>query len=250
MADEIEEDVIIVLLTEIRDLLKPEDEFFFTYPVEGGTKTIPKGTTIIDLYEGDVTLGDGTSDKLGDSLIRVKRDYAQSALIVADKPFIAQLDDGGKATINVDQVYTPSHKKFQRVSITVDETTLVQFVASTNPKARWVEAVTRGALLLKGTKFNTSVTANTNIFTASLAPTYSIALFRFYVSMNTAGILSVRRTYAGTTVGENLNGGNTLMSNAAYAFDIIVESGETINLRYDTAATILKLAVVEIGGSI
>jgi hypothetical protein len=35
-----------------------------------------------------------------------------------------------------------------------------------------------------------------------------------------------------------------------YAFDIIVESGESVNLRYSVNATALDLKVVEIGGVI
>jgi hypothetical protein len=37
-----------------------------------------------------------------------------------------------------------------------------------------------------------------------------------------------------------------LNANAAYIFDIIVESGETINLQYSVAATALVLKVIEI----
>jgi hypothetical protein len=100
--------------------------------------------------------------------------------------------------------------------------------------------------ILKGSVFNTSITANTNIFGSDLSPTNSPTTFRIYACFDTGGVLTVRRTKAGVTVSEQLNSGNTLVANAAYMFDIMVESGETINLQYSVNATALKLAVYEV----
>jgi hypothetical protein len=47
-----------------------------------------------------------------------------------------------------------------------------------------------------------------------------------------------------------LNGGGALYANCMYAFDIIVESGESVNLRYSVNATVLELKVVEIASSV
>jgi hypothetical protein len=47
-----------------------------------------------------------------------------------------------------------------------------------------------------------------------------------------------------------LIGGGALSANCLYAFDIIVESGESVNLRYSVNATILDLKVVEIASSV
>jgi len=100
--------------------------------------------------------------------------------------------------------------------------------------------------ILKGSIFNTPVTANINIFSSDLSPTNSPTTFRIYACFNTGGVLTVRRTKAGTTVSEQLNSGGALSVNAAYMFDIMVESGETINLQYSVNATALKLAVYEV----
>jgi hypothetical protein len=100
--------------------------------------------------------------------------------------------------------------------------------------------------ILKGSIFNTSVATNTNIFSSDLSPTNSPTTFRIYACFDTGGVLTVRRTKAGVTVGEQLNGGTALTANAAYIFDIMVESGETINLQYSVNATALKLAVYEV----
>jgi len=100
--------------------------------------------------------------------------------------------------------------------------------------------------ILKGSIFNTAVTASTNIFASDLTPSYSPTLFRIYCCFDTAGVLSVIRKKDTTTVTEQLNSGNSLNANAAYMFDILVEEGENINLQYSVDATCLVLKVVEI----
>jgi hypothetical protein len=93
--------------------------------------------------------------------------------------------------------------------------------------------------------FNTSVTANTNIFSTDLSPTRSPVLFRIYATFDTAGVLSVVRTRGTVSVVEQLNSGNNLNANCAYIFDIVVEEGETINFQYSANATCLVLKIIE-----
>jgi hypothetical protein len=93
--------------------------------------------------------------------------------------------------------------------------------------------------------FNTSITANTNILSQGIAPTRSPVIFRIYATFDASGVLSVVRTKGTTTVSELLNSGSPLNAYAAHIFDIIVEQGETINLRYSVNATCLVLKVVE-----
>jgi hypothetical protein len=104
--------------------------------------------------------------------------------------------------------------------------------------------------ILKGSIFNSPVSANTNIFASDLAPTYTPTTFRIYACFNASGVLSIVRTKGGVTVTEQLNSGSALNANCAYAFDVIVEGGETINLRYSVAATALVLKVVEVPGAV
>jgi hypothetical protein len=100
--------------------------------------------------------------------------------------------------------------------------------------------------ILKYSLFNTAVSANINIFAAGLTPTNSPTIFRIYACFDASGVLSVQRTKGAVTVSERLNGGVALSANAAYLFDILVESGESINLQYSVAATALSLKVVEV----
>jgi hypothetical protein len=100
--------------------------------------------------------------------------------------------------------------------------------------------------ILKGGIFNTSITANTNIFAQDLSPSNPPTAFRIYACLSSSGILTVRRTKAGTTISEQLNSGLSLNGNCAYIFDIMVDQGETINLWYSVNATALKISVYEI----
>ncbi|MEM2179072.1 MAG: hypothetical protein QW272_09670 [Candidatus Methanomethylicaceae archaeon] len=98
----------------------------------------------------------------------------------------------------------------------------------------------------KAAIFNTSISANTNIFSSDLTPTNTPCIFRIYAVFDTGGILTVKRTFGATTVSENLYSGNPLVANSAYIFDIAVRSGDSINLQYSVAATAILLMVMEI----
>jgi len=103
---------------------------------------------------------------------------------------------------------------------------------------------------LKGSLFNQSVTANTNIFASYLTPASPPCTFRVFACFNASGVLSVVKRVGATEVVMQLNGGSTLSANCLYAFDIAVASGEEINFRYSVDATALDVKVFEIGASI
>jgi len=108
--------------------------------------------------------------------------------------------------------------------------------------------------LIKGSIFNQSVTANTNIFSSNLTPsiatTSNPSYFRIFACFNTSGVLSVVKTVGTTTVTMQLNSGNALNENCLYAFDIAVGYGESVNLQYSVNATALELKVVEIASTV
>lgn len=105
-------------------------------------------------------------------------------------------------------------------------------------------------LISKGSVFEESVTADTDIFDPDLEPTNSPTTFRIYACFDANGVLSVARTTDEGTVTELLNGGAKLNADAAYIFDIIVESGESINIQYSVNTTALTLKVLEVPGVI
>jgi hypothetical protein len=102
--------------------------------------------------------------------------------------------------------------------------------------------------ILKGSLLNTSVVANTNIFAADLSPTNTPTTFRIYACFDADGVLTVRRKRGTVTVSEQLNAGSDLEANAAYMFDIVVESGETVNLQYSVDATAICIKICEVAG--
>jgi len=108
--------------------------------------------------------------------------------------------------------------------------------------------------LIKGSIFSQAVTANTNIFssdlTPSLATTTNPSYFRIFACFNASGVLSVVKTKGATTVTMQLNSGNALSANCLYAFDVVVESGESVNLQYSVDATVLELKVEEIASAV
>jgi len=108
-----------------------------------------------------------------------------------------------------------------------------------------------GLATVKGSVFNTAVVANTNILSSDITATYSPTTFRIYACFDTGGgTLIVMRTVGVNTVFEELNGGGVLAVDAAYTFDIIVEIGDSINIRYSVGATCKSLKVVEVPGAV
>lgn len=111
---------------------------------------------------------------------------------------------------------------------------------STLPSPR---AVSKGSIAT-----GTILTANTNIFSSNLKPSSKpVATFIIYAVLQNAGRLKVIRTLANGTVAnaEILNSDVDLVADSAYILTTIVEEDESINLQYDTAATVTKLIVVE-----
>ena len=105
------------------------------YPTEGGEKTIPAGMTALDIWTGDVTLGDGTEDVLSDALMRIGQLYVRSLYIDCNKKFTVQLDGKSTHTIAADDFFSRKGIQCQRVFINVEEATSLKFWSSTNPDA-------------------------------------------------------------------------------------------------------------------
>jgi hypothetical protein len=103
---------------------------------------------------------------------------------------------------------------------------------------------------LKGTIFNSSITAYTPIFQNDLQPSlakYSNpSYFRIFACFDKDGVLSVIKIKDGISAIMQLNSGNTLKADCLFAFDIVMDYGESMNLQYSVDATIKELKVLEI----
>lgn len=110
--------------------------------------------------------------------------------------------------------------------------------------------VTEESPVSKASVFNTAVAAATDILDTDLTCTRSPAHFRIYVAFDTAGVFSVQRTVGVVTVAEQMNAigaaVQALVANAAYMFDILVETGDTINFQHSVGGQLLKMIVVEV----
>jgi len=100
----------------------------------------------------------------------------------------------------------------------------------------------------KASALNSPITGGQDILPSPLAPSnLPLATFRIYACFSAAGTLTLRRTRSGGTVGEVLNISEGLMgAGGAYIFEVIVEEGDTINLRYSVTCTCIRLIVGEV----
>ena len=105
------------------------------------------------------------------------------------------------------------------------------------------------APLLRTTTHSTSVTADTDILADAIGISAgrTVALLRIEVAFSAGSLLSARIARAGITVEVSLNSGNALSAPALYIFDIILHSGDTLNLRYGASATLLVCRIHEVG---
>ena len=88
--------------------------------------------------------------------------------------------------------------------------------------------------------------ATADILAADIAPTDSPTSFRIEAAFSTGGILSMDLTQAAVTVNIQLYGGVALNINSGYTFQVLINSGDTVNFQYSVNATILSFKVQEI----
>jgi len=88
--------------------------------------------------------------------------------------------------------------------------------------------------------------AAADILAADIAPTDSPTSFRIEAAFSAGGILSMDLTQAGVTVNVQLYGGVALNINSGYTFQVLINSGDTVNFQYSVNATILNFKVQEI----
>ena len=127
-------------ITELKDVtvkdVKAHTEVYeITYPSGEDTKNIPTGTTEIDLWTGDVFLGDGTEDQLSDSLERLKVGSIRSISVNVTKAYVIEVDDKADHSMSANDTLVLTGISCRKVSITVSEPAKLKFWSSTNPNA-------------------------------------------------------------------------------------------------------------------
>jgi hypothetical protein len=106
--------------------------------------------------------------------------------------------------------------------------------------------------IVKASLHNQALPAiNTNFLGANIVPTNPPCAFAIEVAISVAGILSATVTSGGNTQVASLNAGIALTAGALYIFEVIVHSGDSVNLRYNaTAGNIQILRIQEVDSAV
>ena len=102
----------------------------------------------------------------------------------------------------------------------------------------------------KGVIHNTAYATPANFFGTALVGFVRPTLFRCQGAFSAAGVLSVTITQAANTQVVNFNHGVALTAGDLFAFDTLVQGGDTINYRYSANCTIMTFKVLEIPAAI
>lgn len=116
------------------------------------------------------------------------------------------------------------------------------------PKDKWAlkqGLKTQFTPIEKANQHNIPVTADTDIL-SSLTPTNTPCLFRIMVCLDTAGVFSAMVTKDDNEQQLKLNEATNLVADAAYMFDILVHSGDSVNFQHSADATLKVLRVQEV----
>lgn len=116
-------------------VLRPKILPYFTYPRDGTKKTVGKGTTMIDFWEGIVVLPDGTEEFVSDKLEAYGEEYIRSFQIDTNEDIVIWLDGFGKKPIDKDDIHLATHQEFRRLYIQTTQDTQVHVWASTSAEA-------------------------------------------------------------------------------------------------------------------
>lgn len=107
----------------------------FTYPSDGTTHTITKGTTVFNFRTGTVEAANDVVARMGHSLDSDQRDFLRSVFINTNKDVIVQLDSQDKIPVSSTQSFNQTFQEFTVVKITATVDTKVRLVASTSNQA-------------------------------------------------------------------------------------------------------------------
>ena len=121
----------------------------------------------------------------------------------------------------------------------------MQTIGSTGLPELAQQSVHRMLVIPKGHVYNFTATANANIFGVALQPTAGSAIFRIDATVNLAGKITVVFLEGTGTMLARMNNDTNLVASAFYSQEFMVYNGQSINVRFDQAAVIANLTVVE-----
>lgn len=118
---------------------------------------------------------------------------------------------------------------------------------STSP-FRLPETLYSGHVIRVANVRNQAISANTNILTQNIVPTFTPSAFMvIYAVFSGTGSLFIRRTFTdlGVTQNEVLNEGFPFADHAAYTFSFPLDEDESLNFQYSQSVTVKKLVLYE-----
>ena len=107
-------------------------EIYITYPADGDKRTVEKGTLVVDLFTGEVTLPDGTVEHTSLYLDSMGFDVAKKLTLDTDKNVTLSLDSGGKYEVEAGEIELTVKQGFRIVYIETTEDTEVGVWVSTD----------------------------------------------------------------------------------------------------------------------
>ena len=107
-------------------------DIYITYPADGSKKTVEKGTLVVDLFTGEVTLPDGTVEHTSLFLDNMGFDVAKKLTLDTDKNVTLSLDSGGKYEVEGGEIELTVKQGFRIVYIETTEDTELNVWASTD----------------------------------------------------------------------------------------------------------------------
>lgn len=107
-------------------------DIYITYPADGSKKTVEKGTLVVDLFTGEVTLPAGTVEHTSLYLDNMGFDVAKKLTLDTDKNVTLSLDSGGKYEAEAGEIELTVKQGFRIVYIETTENTEVSVWVSTD----------------------------------------------------------------------------------------------------------------------
>lgn len=115
---------------------KDDDAVQIIFPKQGGYITIPASSypTVIDFYNGDVVIPDGTGEELETSLSTEGQDYIRSLSIESLENVTIRFDRKNQVIVNYGRVVRFRHIKVRVLEIFAARDTGIKVWASTKPE--------------------------------------------------------------------------------------------------------------------
>lgn len=217
--------------------LKPKKgrELLITYPLNGGTKLLAAGVTMVDFYNGRVLFPDGSEEKLHRNLKEHRHTHISAIYIKSDAEIKVNFDNAGEYTF---RDYLMEVLDFQVLYITTTQSTAIAIKGWTDDKSYLATAKlgtgTASRVFMRTDASQTLSAGALSKTTASLNKRWKLILALLHASVNITETVTVTfDSVSGANYDTTLNSGN-LAGQANFMFhpdsEIIGLAGDEITI--------------------